>query len=146
MNLLLALVIMAGGLIFVFGEHSASRTLDRVQSWPETEGEVISFSLTRSYLGDFFASIQYSYEIGGRKYSGDTIRPGGRMNFRSKRLAMELESRYRAGVRVPVFYNPDEPEECCIDREQTAAGSGAIYWGLAIVALGGFVLFQSMRG
>lgn len=146
MNFLVAVLIVAGGLIVVFGELAASRTLKKTQAWPETRGEVLSFHLARSYLGDFFASIKYRYEIEGVDYTGETIRPGGRMTFRSKRLARELDSRYKSGVTVAVYYNPENPAECCIDRGQTAAGNSAVYWGLALVVLGGFVLFQALRG
>lgn len=146
MNFLVAILIIAGGLVVVFGELGASKKLEKTLSWPETSGEVLSFQLTRSYLGDFFAGIRYKYQVDGVDYIGDAIRPGGRMTFRSKRMAGELESRYRSGVVVPVFYNPDNPAECCLDREQTAAGRSALYWGLAIVALGGFVIFQALKG
>lgn len=144
MNFLVAILIVAAGLIVIFGELAASRELEKTQVWAETTGEVLSFGLARSHLGDFFASIQYRYEVDGVEYTGDTIRPGGRMNFRSKRLAREMGSRYRSGVSVPVFYNPDNPAECCIDRNQTAAGRSAIYWGLAVVVLGVFVLLQAL--
>jgi hypothetical protein len=43
-----------------------------------------------------------------------------------------------------VYYNPDNPAECCIDREQTAAGRGAMYWGLAVVLLGAFFIFKAL--
>jgi hypothetical protein len=144
MNLLVAILIMAGGLVVIFGELSASRTLEKTREWPETGGEVVSFQLSRSYLGDFFASIRYRYQVDGVDYTGETIRPGGRMTFRSKRLAKELENRYRSGLKIPVYYNPDNPAECCIDREQTAAGSSAMYWGLAVVVLGAFVIFKAL--
>jgi len=144
MNLLLSILIMAGGLVVVFGELSASRTLKKTKTWPETSGEVVSFQLSRSYLGDFFASIRYRYQVNGVDYTGESIRPGGRMTFRSKRLAKELEGRYKSGLNVPVYYNPDNPAECCIDREQTAAGNSAMYWGLALVVLGAFVIFKAL--
>ncbi|HSS66602.1 MAG TPA: DUF3592 domain-containing protein [Gammaproteobacteria bacterium] len=144
MNFLVAVLIVAGGLVVVFGELGASRKLEKARSWPETKGEVLSFSLTRSYLGDFFASIRYRYRVEGTDYTGDTIRPGGRMTFRSKRLARELEGRYKTGVTVPVYYDPENPAECCIDREQTAAGNSAMYWGLAVIVLGGVVLFRAL--
>jgi hypothetical protein len=66
------------------------------------------------------------------------------MTFRSRRLARELQGRYKSGLNVPVYYNPDNPAECCTDREQTAAGKSAIYWGLAIVVLGAFVIFKTL--
>ena len=146
MTSLVAVLIIAAGLVVVFGELGASRALAKVRAWPETSGEILSFQLTRSYLGDFFASIKYAYRVDGVDYTGETIRPGGRMSFRSKRLARKLEDRYRPGVSVPVFYNPHDPGECCIDRDQTAAGNNAVFWGLAVVALGGFVLFQALTG
>lgn len=146
MNFLVAILIVAAGLIVIIGELAASKVLEKTQAWPETTGEVLSFNLARSHLGDFFASIRYRYEVDDVEYTGDTIRPGGRVNFRSKRLARELGSRYQPGVTVPVYYNPDDPAECCIDRDQTAAGSSAIYWGVAVVVLGGVVFFQALGG
>ena len=146
MTFLVAILITAAGLVVVFGELGATRTLEKISAWPETRGEILSFQLTRSYLGDFFASIKYAYRVDGVDYTGETIRPGGRMSFRSKRLARELENRYRPGVIVAVYYNPEDPGECCIDREQTAAGNNAVFWGLAVVALGGFVLIQALTG
>lgn len=135
---------MAAGLVVVFGELGASKALERMRNWPETRGKVQSFLLTRSYLGDFFASIRYGYQVDGVDYVGETIRPGGRMTFRSKRLAKELEDRYKPGVTVPVYYNPADPTECCIDRDQTAAGNSAMYWGLAVVLLGAFFIFKAL--
>lgn len=144
MNFLVAILIVAAGLVVVVGELAASKVLEKIQTWPETTGEVLSFNLARSHLGDFFASIRYRYQVDGVEFTGDTIRPGGRMNFRSKRLAREMGRRYQPGVTVPVYYNPDNPAECCIDRDQTAAGRSAIYWGAGVVALGGLVLFQAL--
>ena len=144
MNILVAVLIMAGGLVVIFGELGAARTLEKTRNWPETSGEVLSFQLTRSYLGDFFAGIRYRFQVGGVDYTGETIRPGGRMTFRSKRLAKELEERFKPGLNVPVYYNPDNPEECCLDREQTAAGNSAMYWGLAVVLLGAFFIFKTI--
>ncbi len=143
---LVAILIIAGGIVVVVGELSASKELEKIQAWPETTGEIIAFNLSRSYIGDYFASIQYRYEVDGVRYMGETIRPGGRMNFRSKRLAREIESRYRTGAVIPVYYDPDNPEHCCVDREETAAGKAAILWGLAVIALGGFVLIQKLGG
>lgn len=146
MSFLVAILIMAGGLVVVVSELGASKSLEKTQAWAETTGEVLSFQLTRSYIGDFFASIRYRYQVDGEGYIGESIRPGGQMTFRSKRLAREMEGRYQSGAIVPVYYNPENPEECCLDRDQTAAGSVAMYCGLVVVALGGFVLYQALKG
>lgn len=143
MNLLVGILIIAGGLVVVFGELAATRTLEKTRSWPETAGEVLSFNLTRSYVGDFFAGIRYRYEVDGKGYTGERIRPGGRVTFRSKRVAREMQQRYRPGACVPVYYDPDDPEQCCLEREQTAAGSSAMYWGLAVIVLGGLVVAEA---
>lgn len=143
MSFLIGLMLVAGGLIVVCGELAATRELERIQSWPQTEGIIRRFAVSKTLVGDVFPSISYTYEVDGKEYTSEVIRPGGRVSFRSNRKARAMEEAYVPGARVSVFYNPDSPEECCIDRAETAGGNSATFWGMSIVALGGFVLFQA---
>lgn len=144
MSFVIAIVIMAAGLVVIVGELSATRQLEKTRDWRETTGEVLEFGLSRTFVGDYFADIKYRYKVNRAGYIGKTIRPGGRMSFRSKRLARDLEQRYRPGARIRVFYAPEDPEQCCIDREQTAGGNWSMLSGLAVFVLGLFVLFQAL--
>lgn len=143
MSFLVGIMIVAGGLIVIFGELAATRELERIQSWPQTPGEIKSFAISKTYVGDYFPNISYRFEVDGKEYVSEVIRRGGRLSFRSKRKVREMESAYAAGAPVTVYYNPESPDDCCIDREQTAAGNNATLWGMAIVALGGYVLFRA---
>ncbi|MDX1514493.1 MAG: DUF3592 domain-containing protein [Gammaproteobacteria bacterium] len=143
MSFLVGVMIIAGGLIVVVGEIYATRELKRIRSWPETEGTIEKFAVTATYVGDYFPGISYRYEVDGREYVGDVIRRGGRVSFRSRRRAREMEQYYVPGGRIPVYYDPDAPDQCCIDRDETAGGRSAMFWGVAMVLLGGFVLFQA---
>jgi hypothetical protein len=107
-SILGAILILAAGLIVVFGELYASKDLERTQAWEETQGEIEMFLLARTYVADFIPSIRYRYQVAGRDYVGESIRVGGRLSFRSKRLALELENAYRVGNRVRAVTAP-----CC---------------------------------
>jgi hypothetical protein len=138
-----AVLILVAGLIVVFGEIYASKDLERSQAWNETQGEIEVFMLSRTYVGDFIPSIRYRFQVAGRDYAGESIRVGGRLSFPSKRLALEMENAYQVGNRVSVFYDPQDPEKCCLDREETAGGHSAMLWGLTLAGLGVFLLFQA---
>jgi hypothetical protein len=144
MSILVGVMLLTGGLIVVFGEIAATRELERISSWPQTRGQVESFAVSKTLAGDFFPSISYRYTVEGKEYTSDAIRPGGRLSFRSRRKAKEMEATYVTGRQVTVFYNPESPQDCCIDREETAGGSSATFWGMSIAALGAYVLFQAL--
>ncbi|HEY5701829.1 MAG TPA: DUF3592 domain-containing protein [Gammaproteobacteria bacterium] len=144
MNFLVGIMILAGGLIVIFSELVATRELERIQAWPEARGEVESFAMSKTYVGDFIPSISYHFEVDGKEYKSDVIRRGGSLSFRSKRKAWDMERIYAAGAQVTVYYNPDSPQDCCVDRDETAGGNNATLWGMAIVALGGYVLFRAV--
>ncbi len=135
-------MILAAGLIVIFGEIYESKHLERSQAWNETDGEVEAFTLNRTYVADFVPSIRYRYHVAGRDYAGDSIRLGGRLSFRSKRLARKLQDTYRVGNRVSVFYDPEDPEKCCLDRHETAGGYSAMLGGLTLAGLGVFLLYR----
>lgn len=143
MSFIAGLMILAAGLIVVFGEVAAVRELRRIRSWSQTEGRVQAFTVSKSLVGDVFPSISYRYEVNGKEYTGDVIRPGGRTSFRSRRTAKEMERTYIAGGPVTVYYDPERPADCCIDREETAGGKSAIFWGISIAALGAYVLYRA---
>ncbi len=144
MSILGAILILAAGLIVIFGELYASKDLERTQGWSETKGEVEAFALARTYVADFVPSIRYRYQVAGRDYAGDSIRVGGRLSFRSKRLARKLADTYRVGNRVSVYYDPEDPEKCCLDRQQTAGGHGAMLGGLVLAGLGISLLYRAL--
>ena len=144
MSILVAILILAAGLIVVFGELYASKDLEKTQGWQETEGEVEAFALSRTYVADYIPSIRYRYRVAGRDYTGESIRVGGRLSFRSKRLARELENAYSVGNRVSVFYDPEDPKKCCLDRQETAGGHSAMLWGLILTGLGVFLLYRTL--
>jgi len=144
MSFLIGIMILTGGVIVIFGEFAATRELERIQAWEQTMGEVKSYAIDKTFAGDYFPSVSYRYEVDGKEYTSDIIRHGGRLSFRSKRKAKKMEDAYVVGARVTVYYNSGSPEDCCIDRDETAAGNNATLWGMTMVALGGYVLFQAV--
>ncbi len=63
------------------------------------------------------ASIQYEFPVGSRVVAGDRISLG----FGSADPVDVTMKRYPKGAEVPVFYNPDNPSDCVLERDPPAS-------------------------
>jgi hypothetical protein len=76
-----------------------------------TRSEIVSGvqsgRLSVSYNHPF--KVLYLYEVSGRKYAGETFRHG--MLAGGADSARAVQSRYAAGKRIPVHYNPADPAD-----------------------------------
>lgn len=65
----------------------------------------------------FVPEVIYTYEAGGRLYEARTVARFRWVYRTPERAALRLEeSGIFVGARVPVFYNPEEPEEAVLIR------------------------------
>jgi hypothetical protein len=135
---------------------------DRIRSWRETAGRIDSskpvareirthetrtsgsggdtdFVTDESIETRNFAEISYSFVVGGATYHGKRIGlapdPG---NFE----VAETLQRYPAGKDVTVIYNPVNPNECILERDDPANIRKAWFAVAVLVALivGGFIV------
>lgn len=74
----------------------------------------------------YVAHIEYSYEVDGTEYSGDTICVGGELNTSRRSRAEERRAKYPVGVRVCAYYDPKDPSRACLER--TAEGTQLLTW------------------
>lgn len=110
-------------------------------SWPSTDGEVISSSLSSESSGThdnpntvFRANIKYSYEVDSRKLVNDKICIGGQLKISLKGKAEQTCRNYPTGKSVRVHYNPNKPSDSVLEtREETSWFYLAIGLVLAIV-------------
>lgn len=99
-------------------------------------GSTSKHSRSRAYV--YVAHIEYSYEVDGTEYSGDTICVGGELNTSMRSRAEERCAKYPVGVRVSAYYDPKDPSRVCLERTvegtqlMTWIGLGAILFGLLL--------------
>ena len=78
--------------------------------------------------------VSYSYRVGGRPLVGNRVRFGDDALLSWPGPAARLVERYRFGSAVPVFYNPDSPEESLLEPGLTRAH---FFWSaIALLVLG----------
>ncbi len=140
-----ALICGIGYMCWVFYKQ---RLVAKSQSWPSVSGTItqadlgVDSNLTGPSMTPnrtYKASIGYRYMVGSRVYSGDTICIGGVLNTSFKSRAQDRLDRYREGATVSVYYNPDKPENSCLERHGEIAlfgyliGGGMALFGLLIL-------------
>ncbi len=86
--------------------------------WSSTLGRIMHSSVINSKgrynLAKYY--VRYSYEVRGRKYTGDRVRFGGNINFNSTHARSTI-SRYPKDREVVVFYHPHHPNISTLERK-----------------------------
>lgn len=96
-------------------------------------GSAVKHRRYRAYV--HVAHIEYSYEVHGTEYSGDTICVGGELNTSRRSRAEERCAKYPVGVRVCAYYDLQDPSRACLER--TAEGTQLFTWiGLGAILFG----------
>ena len=65
----------------------------------------------------YHLAIRYEYEVGGRPYVNDKRTIGPVPKRVNPRRSQETLDRYPVGGVVPVYYNPENPQEAALERE-----------------------------
>ena len=128
----------------------ASRVLDarKAATWKQTEARILSSSaetVERHFDGEppqeiVQPAVHYEFSVNGRTYRGTRIDVGGEGGGVDAVLA-----RYQPGMTVPVFYDPADPSNCSLEREnprEMISGCAAL---IAIVAAVGVVLYWTVK-
>jgi formylglycine-generating enzyme required for sulfatase activity len=111
------------------------------ESWPSTEGEILSSDVEERpfpvSLGENSASyhtpvVCYEYEVNGTLYESRTFSVGSKL-FLIQSRAEEVIARYPVGKKVRVYYDPNNPEMATLEPG-ISAGS-LVLLGLKAVAL-----------
>jgi hypothetical protein len=96
--------------------------------WPSTNGFIQQGQFlqnnTMQNRGPFFNKVNYEYTVENKAYSGGTL---GAFQFNVLP--------YKDGTRIPVFYDPKNPQRSCLIK-----GVNALWLGLELVKLGGLWL------
>ena len=133
------LLIVLGLGLCMLGVWKAART-DGKRQWIEVDGKIISSTL--NFEWDYYTpSIIYEYTIGGSTRTGSRVRPYlAKYNWAGP--AKRLCKRYRAGERVKVFVEPDDPSSSVLEvKSDTASRLIFVSIGVSLLVAGILLLW-----
>jgi len=118
----------SGVLLFPFGTYFLMDGVYRsvqaraAKSWTQTTGEILSSEVAPSgiYGRWYTPMVSFRYLAGDFTYEGDDIQTA-RAAYASESAAADIAARYPAGSKVPVHYDPQEPEFAVLDISDSAA-------------------------
>ena len=137
--IILGLFIIAGFIVTLWGGIIIIRAR-KTQRWPVTEG-TIEQSAPTSEANDLLPHILFSYTVATHTYQHTLEFPGG-VNP-SPELATHYVRKYPAGAKVPVYYNPDQPDQATLEPGLARSDWMIPILGIAAMAFGVFALFFS---
>jgi len=112
----LAFSAVAVGLV-LFGLF-ALRETSRSRGWLETDGRVVS-STVHEFAGKvgttYRPMVIYSYAVGAVRFMSSRVAFHA-VNSADREDAARAAARYPAGATVPVFYDPQDPEQAVLER------------------------------
>lgn len=125
----------------------------RMQSWHGTQGDLLSASLD-SHRSDnsttYTAKARYQYKVAGRSYENDRIAiytGGDNIGDFQVTTGRMLQSQFANKPPVMVFYNPVDPSDSVLIREQRLEMIGVeLIFFVAFGGIGAVVIYQGLRG
>lgn len=109
--------IVVGILGFQFIAGPVSDVFNTSGKWLQTEGEITNAEVLafRSQGQTMYrASLVYKYAVDGKAYHSDQIQPA--ISSTSFRYFPQRKVKlHPIGSKVPVFYNPDQPDEALLE-------------------------------
>lgn len=119
------------------------------KSWPSTSGRITEVSVEtivthRNNDGHIQRSVRYEpvvtyeYRVGGAVYTGVKIQAAGKTYRKSK--ADEIAAGYAVGALVPVYYDPQTPDDAVL--VQGGGGAlGTILGGIVTILLAAVMVY-----
>jgi hypothetical protein len=103
----------------------SKRKVEESQSWPSTQGTVLSADIVRRASTDADGDttfhhemvVKYEYAVGGQTYTSDRLTLSKVTKSVNPRKEDELLAPYPVGGPVIVYYNPENPADAALTRE-----------------------------
>ena len=146
------LIISITSLVIGMGSIVSSRVLmarvARSRSWLIANGATTRSEVVRERTRNntiYKAVIEYAYSVNGRDYHSSKLSIGGDLNTSASSRAKRRCAKYPIGGELQVFYDPEDPSSCCLERRADTAplltwiGVGALALSAAVHL--GFVQF-----
>ena len=131
-----AALIIAGAVLACWSYHQGMLLL-RTSSWETAEGVILESRVeSRTNRGTIYHPIiRYRYQAEGRAFEGNRIGFYDPSNGKVLKVA-PIVKRYPRGSKIPVFYDPEEPEEATLELPGARLPLGLLLAAAALVALG----------
>lgn len=126
----------------------ANALVGAAQAWPTAPGTMVAAEVMRGGTNrhpTFAPVVRYDYEVGGRHYSGERLRPGY-VKVGSRRAAERMLQPYPVGGGVPVRYDPADPNSSLLELKASSAPLLTAIFGAALILLGGGIVSQALAG
>lgn len=111
-------IAVGGCIAFFFGKPILDKA-KASESWPSTQGTVLSSEVVRSRDSDgdtmYAADVVYSYSVNDQIYESSQIKIGPKSKSSSSSGAYKVRNKYPKGSTVTVYYDPNAPEEAALE-------------------------------
>jgi len=112
------------------------------KDWQSAQGKIISSQIKEVTYHDSDGThrglkldAEYEYSVDGIPYLNNKQTPGRIPKGIPHHRAAEVTNRYAIGAIVPVHYNPQNPQESCLEREALLSNLamiiGIVLWNIA---------------
>ncbi|MCP1291917.1 MULTISPECIES: DUF3592 domain-containing protein [Chromobacterium] len=144
----IALLVIAIGVAVSAYLWQQSAKAQQAAGWPSVAGKIVSSEVDWRHArgGDssdrreYRAIVRYEYRVADGVHRAERLRFPNPGYGSSDEQAREIVQRYPAGKTVPVFYNPQNPEEACLEPGKHWSAWLAQAVGALVVLVGLFLL------
>lgn len=115
--------------------------------WPRAKG-IVTRSEVREDPNtdgiDFYPQVEYSFEVGDREFVAQALLIGFRNEpFYTRAQAQERANMFPVGATVCVWYHPNRPSECMLERKIQSGMLGVFIGGLLFSTVGSWLFFEA---
>lgn len=129
-------LVLAGSFVIWSGVRSRA-DLAASRTWLTAPGRVLTSDLQstiNSRRTVYLPKVEYEYTVaGGHTYRSSRVNLGSRWSDLA--AAQAVVARYPAQAAVQVFYNPSQPAEAVLERDEKSSMI-AIWWGITVIGIG----------
>ncbi|MBD3241160.1 MAG: DUF3592 domain-containing protein [Chitinivibrionales bacterium] len=127
--------------LFIDNHFRSSRS----PSWLSTEGTVVATSIderssSESVGREYHVYVKYIYVIDGEYYASSQVGFTFPFNYGDRADAEKVVAKYPVGERVQVFYDPQRPQDACLEPGRTPLWftGGAVVMLLLMIVVTGY--------
>ncbi|MBS0206583.1 MAG: HEAT repeat domain-containing protein [Planctomycetes bacterium] len=126
----IAVGFVLGGLFAIWYAWRTHTLAAASQSWPQATARILSCSIrsmessddTSQSITRYVPVVEYEFEVAGETIRGNRIKFGGTPQSTSLDKAKQLAGQYAEGSSVTVYYDPEKPSQCTLDRHVSLLG------------------------
>lgn len=118
---ILPIAIIGGVGYYLYKRNQQSMTQRQsAQNWANTTGAILMSSVQSRRSGHGYSTIPvivYQFEVNGKTIQSQNIRAGDKyLKVNVSWQAQETVDKYPIGKQVTVYYDPNNPAECALER------------------------------